>query len=66
MPPRYPEIAVELIGHDGNAFAMLGRCRQAMHEAGLPQAEVDLFMAEATAGDYNHLLQTAMRWFEVD
>jgi hypothetical protein len=23
-------------------------------------------LAEATAGDYNHLLQTAMRWFEVD
>jgi len=23
------------------------------------------FVTEATAGDYDHLLQTAMRWFDV-
>jgi hypothetical protein len=66
MQPRHPEITVELIGHDGNAFNILARCRMAMRSARLPQAEIDAFMTEATAGDYNHLLQTAMRCFEVD
>jgi hypothetical protein len=37
-----------------------------MRDAGLPEAEIDAFMQEATSGDYNHLLQTAMRWFEIE
>ena len=65
MSPRYPDITVTLTGHDGNAFAVLGRCREAARDAGLPEDEVANFMAEAMAGDYDHLLQTAMRWFEI-
>ena len=65
MTPKYPEITVELIGHDGNAFTVLGRCRKAAREAGLSEDEIATFMTEATAGDYDHLLQTAMRWFDV-
>ena len=34
MTPKYPEITVELIGHDGNAFTVLGRCRKTAREAG--------------------------------
>ena len=65
MTPKYPEITVELIGHDGNAFTVLGRCRKAAREAGLSEDEIATFMTEATAGDYDHLLQTAMRWFDI-
>ena len=65
MEPRHPDITVKLVGEDGNAFAILGTCRQAMRRARLPQAEIDAFMAEATAGSYDHLLQTCMRWFDV-
>ena len=32
----------------------------------IPKAERDAFMAEATAGDYDHLLQTAMAWVVVE
>ena len=65
MPPLHPEITVKLIGEDGNAFNILGRCQQAARRAGLPKDEIDAFIKEATSGDYDHLLQTAMRWFEI-
>jgi hypothetical protein len=64
MTPKYPEITVQLTGHDGNAFIILALCRRAGEAAGLSKAELDAFHTEATSGDYDHLLQTAMRWFE--
>jgi hypothetical protein len=66
MEPKYPNIPVKLVGQDGNAFSILARCRQAMRQAGLPKAEIDAFFAEAKSGDYNHLLATCVRWFEVE
>ena len=30
-----------------------------------PEEEIEQFLAEAMAGDYDHLVQTAMRWFEI-
>ncbi|GAA1161461.1 hypothetical protein GCM10009577_94090 [Streptomyces javensis] len=65
MTPRYPDITITLNGHDGNAFAILGPCREAAWSAGLSDDEIVAFMNEAVAGDYNHLLQTTMRWFNV-
>lgn len=65
MTPKYPDIIVTLTGQDGNAFAILGRCRAAARDAGLSDEEIAAFMDEAMAGDYDHLLQTAMRWFEI-
>ena len=64
MTPKYSEVTVTLIGHDGNAFTVLGRCRKTARDAGLSEDEIANFTAEATAGDYDHLLQTAMRWFD--
>lgn len=65
MTPKYPDIIVTLTGQDGNAFAVLGRCREAARDAGLSDEEIAAFMDEAMAGDYDDLLQTAMRWFEI-
>lgn len=65
MTPKYPDITVPLTGLDGNAFAVLGRCRTAALEAGLSEDETAAFMSEAMADNYDHLLQTAMRWFGV-
>jgi hypothetical protein len=48
----------------GNAFAILGRTAAAMRQAGVPQDEIDGFFAEATSGDYDHLLQTTMAWVD--
>jgi len=63
---RYPEITVRLVGVDGNAFAILGTCRQSARQAGLSQKEISAFVEEATTGDYDHLLATCMRWFTVE
>lgn len=63
--PKYPNVVVSLTGSDGNAFSVLGAVRRAMKRARLPETEVDAFTKEATSGDYNHLLATAMRWVEV-
>jgi hypothetical protein len=49
--PRYPDIQVQLSGEDGNAFAILGRTAGALRQAGLAQAEIDDYFAEATSGD---------------
>ena len=59
---RYPEVKVKLVGEDGNAFAILGRVTRALRRAKVPQEEIDLFIREATSGDYDHLLVTAMSW----
>ena len=66
---RHPDIAVTLTSDDwivdGNALAVIGAVQAALRSAGVPDAEVSEFHAEATAGDYDHLLQTAMRWVDV-
>ena len=54
-----------LIGQDGNAFAVLGKARRALLLAGRGD-EWGAFEAEATCGNYDHLLATVMEWFEVE
>lgn len=62
--PKYPDVTVQLTGEDGNAFAILGAVGRALRRAGHGDA-VDAFMAEATSGDYDNLLATAMRYVDV-
>lgn len=63
--PKYPDVEVQLVSLDGNAFAILGRIQKAMHAAGIPNEEYRAFELEATQGNYDHLLRTAMRWITV-
>jgi len=60
--PLYPKVIVDLVGEDGNAFAILGRVCKAMKRAGVEQKEVEKFTKEATSGDYDNVLQTCMKW----
>jgi hypothetical protein len=56
---------VRLIGRDGNAFAILSACRKALEKAG----RIDLWPAieaDATSGDYAHLLAVVARHFDVN
>jgi hypothetical protein len=62
--PRYPDVQVQLSGEDGNAFAILGRTVSALRRAGVSQEEIDEYLAEATSGDYEHLLQITMGWVD--
>jgi hypothetical protein len=56
---------VKIVGEDGNAFAILGRCVKAARAAGWDDARITAFRKEATAGDYDHLLRTACEHFDV-
>jgi len=60
--PRYPDCKVQLSGEDGNAFFIIGRTSKALRRAGAPKEDIDAYIAEATSGDYDHVLQTTMRW----
>lgn len=62
--PKYPDVEVQLTGRDGNAFAILGTVARALRRADHGD-EVESFMAEATAADYDHLLATCMKWVDV-
>lgn len=62
--PKYPHVKVQLTGEDGNAFSILARCDGEMDGGGVPDDQMLAFRREATSGDYNHLLQTCMRWFD--
>jgi hypothetical protein len=65
MAVKYPNVHVQLTGQDGNAFAVLGRCTAAAKKHKVSSEECEAFVGEATSGDYNHLLATAMKWFNV-
>jgi hypothetical protein len=62
--PHYPHIKVQLTGKDGNVFRVLGACVKAMRAADLDQTEIDAFWKEASSSDYDHALQTCIRWLD--
>ena len=65
MTPKYPHVHVTLTGRDGNAFAILAAVRAGVRRALIEESECRQFFVEATAGDYDHLLNTAMAWVDV-
>jgi len=62
---RFPDVHVTLAGEDGNAFSILGRVSKALRQGGATTQEVAEFTSEATAGDFDMLLQTVACWVEV-
>jgi hypothetical protein len=63
--PKYPNINIDLVGEDGNAYSIIGRCTLALRRNGLSD-QVAAFRSEVTSGDYNNVLMTVMSWFSVD
>lgn len=55
-------VEVQLTGVDGNAFNILGLVDKKMRRAGVSQEVRDKYRAEATSGDYDHLLQVTMKF----
>lgn len=58
------KIKVELIGTDGNAFALLGKVSKVLRKADMVE-EAEKYMDEATKGDYNHLLRVTMKYVDI-
>ncbi len=63
---KYPNVYVQLVGKDGNAYSILARVDHALRIAGYDKEVRNAFHEEATSGDYNHLLRTVMAWVSVD
>ncbi len=61
-PARKPH--VRLVGEDGNAFAILGRVRLALREAGASAEYIENYTKEATSSDYAHLLAVTLRYVD--
>ena len=66
MPLPLP---IKVVLGDGNAFAILGACTQALKRSKeVPEEAKETlkaeFLAEAQSGNYEHLLMTVGRWFE--
>ena len=59
------ELELDIIGQDGNAFAIMGAAGRVLKTADLYEEYWSDYYAEATAGDYDHLLRTTMKYFEV-
>ena len=62
--PKF-NIDVELVGQDGNAFAVMGAVTRAIKKAGATKEQVDEYQADSMSGDYDHLLCVAMEWVNV-
>ncbi len=56
------ETTVGILLTDGNAFAIIGAGRRELERTGRSD-EVAAFTAEMTSGDYDHLIQTILKWF---
>jgi hypothetical protein len=54
-----------LVGHDGNAYNILGLCYRAAQRAGWTPDRIYDVMEDMRASDYNHLLCAAQTYFEV-
>ena len=65
---KYPvtNVTVRLVGTDGNAFALLGKVRQALRRAGYDAGFIERFTKEAMAGSYDELLACIMRYVNVE
>lgn len=66
MEPKYPSVHVDLAGEDGNAYSILARTRKALLRGGVHPTEAQVFLDEATSGDYDHLLATVCKWVVTD
>jgi len=50
---------------NGNVFAILGMAQRVAKRNNMTEAWAKIKL-EATSGDYDHLLQTIMKYFEVE
>jgi hypothetical protein len=62
---KYPNVHVQLTGQHGNALIVMGLTQKAMRRAGVPKHDIDVYLADATAGDYDHLLAVTKQTVDV-
>ena len=70
LDPKFPGIEVRLTGHNSNPYFIVGTVKNALKQGkrdgqGVTREDIDAFVEDATSGDYDHLLQTCMRYVTV-
>ena len=63
---KYPNIGVNLIGVDGNAFSLICSVSDALRRSGVARDVINEFRQEATSGDYDNVLATIAKWVRID
>lgn len=60
----FKKVQVDLIGEDGNAYAIMGRVTKALRRAGYGPEVIKEYRDKATSGDYDNLLRVTMEYAE--
>jgi len=58
------KVKLELVGLDGNAYALMGAFQRAARQQGWTKDEIKVVMDECMSGNYNHLLATLVAYTE--
>ena len=56
------KVTLQLVGLDGNAFALMGAFQQQARREGWTKEEIKGVIDECMKGDYDHLLTTLMTY----
>lgn len=56
------KLKLDLVGVDGNAFAILGAFRKQAKKEKWSKEEIETVLLEATKDDYNHLISTILNY----
>lgn len=64
MTKNLPKVKMQLVGADGNAFAILGSFQREARRQGWDKESIQEVIQTATSGDYNHLLATIIEYTE--
>ena len=59
-------VRMNLVGLDGNAFALMGAFQKNARRQGWTQDQIDKVLDECTSGDYNHLLRVLIAHTEAE
>lgn len=63
--PKYPDVTVQLVGEDGNAFAIIGRVSHALRKEVGPDAAREFTVTAMSTGSYDELLRLITDTVEV-
>lgn len=64
LSQNLPQVQMELVGADGNAFSILGRFKREARKQGWDAESISKVTNHAMTGDYNNLLVTISSFVE--
>ena len=63
MAPKYE---VTALPYDSNAFSIMAAVTSALRKEGVGDEEVEQYLSESTASDYDNLVAVAMKWVRLE